>query len=402
MSRSRNGVYKRQHSNNYFFRVKNADGAWIERSSGTSDYNLAKKQKGKMQREIEDGCLPNDRSSWTLKVARQEWLNDRKLRVAPGTYASDVTNTRNLMSKLGEDTKLIRLADMQAIKRYQTLRLKDRVTTKKIPTKTINTKTINNEVLALLAILEDANLRHRVSSGYRPLKVRRSELGVALTREQELKLVAVAQNSEPSAVAPYVAVLSDRTGLRMKEIKHLRLDDIHLTVENPYVHVRRCTTKTDAGNRYVALDQVACWALRQLMARACSLGATEPADYLLPTLLDAHTRKNDPLSGRCGYDATHPMSSWDKEWGRLRKIAGLGTARFHDLRHTYITRAAEAGVAISVIQEQVGHVSKEMVKRYTHISQGAIHQAVGQIEQNSPELLRQLGLEPAKPWGGVI
>jgi integrase len=380
MSRSRNGVYKRPNSNNYFFRVKNEQGGWIERSSGTSDYNQAKKKKAQVQREIEEGCLPNDRSTWTLKAAVEAWLKDRKLRVAPGTYASDVTNTRNLKAKLGEESKLIRLAEMQAIKGYQTQRLEQG----------INPKTINNEMLAFSAILQDANLWHRVSSRYRPLKVRRSEIGAALAREQEVKLLTIAQNSESSAVAPYVAVLSDRTGMRMKEIKHLRLDAIHLTVENPCIRVRRSTTKTDAGARNVALDQVACWALRQLLARARSLGATETTHYLLPTLLDAHTRKGDPLSGGSGYDPTHPMSSWDKEWERLRKGAGLGTARFHDLRHTYITRAAEAGVPLAVIQAQVGHLSVAMVTYYTHISQEAIHRAAKQIEQNSPELLQQM------------
>jgi hypothetical protein len=69
MSRSRNGVYKRPTSNNYFFRVKSGDGKWLERSSGTSNYNEAKKRKASVEREVEEGRLPNDRSAWTLQVA---------------------------------------------------------------------------------------------------------------------------------------------------------------------------------------------------------------------------------------------------------------------------------------------------------------------------------------------
>ena len=394
MSRSRNGVYKRPNSNNYHFRVKNDQGEWIERSSGTSDYNQAKKKKAQLQREIEQGCLPNDRSAWPLKTAVGDWLRQRKLRVAPGTYASDVTNTRNLAAKLGSETKLVRLADLHTITRYQTQRLEDGK----------NPKTINNELLALSAILQDADLWHRVSTRYHPLKVRRSEIGEALTAEQELKLVTIAQNSDPQAVAPCVAVLSRSTGLRMKEIKGLVLSAVHLTGDNPYITVHRNTTKTDAGCRYVALGELAIWALRRLIARACSLGATEPTHFLLPTLLDAHTRKNDPLTGGSGYDPTHPMSSWDKEWEELRKMAGLGTARFHDLRHTYITRAAEAGVPIAVIQAQVGHLSAAMTAHYTHISQAAIHLAAKQIDLNSQELLRQLAKHEAmeKEVAGII
>ena len=244
--------------------------------------------------------------------------------------------------------------------------------------------------MALSAILQDANLWHRVAARYRPLKVRRSELGMALSREQEVKLLTLAQYSEISTVAPYVAVLSVRTGMRMKEIRHLRLNAIHLTSEKKYILVRRSTTKTDAGNRHVALDKVACWALHRLIVRACSLGAVEPEHFLLPTLLEMHTRRNDPLHGGSGYDPTHPMSSWETEWERLRKTAGLGSARFHDLRHTYITRAAEAGVPIPVIEAQVGHLSAAMVAHYTHISHGAIHRAAEQIENNSNELLQQM------------
>jgi integrase len=83
------------------------------------------------------------------------------------------------------------------------------------------------------------------------------------------------------------------------------------------------------------------------------------------------------------------MSSWDWEWARLRKAARLGNARFHDLRHTYITRAAEAGVPLPVIQAQVGHLSASMTQYYMHISQGAIHKAAEQIVSISPEMLQQ-------------
>jgi integrase len=168
-----------------------------------------------------------------------------------------------------------------------------------------------------------------------------------------------------------------------------------LTSDNPHILVHRSTTKTDAGSRRVALDSIAVWALRRLIARACSLGAIEPKHYLLPTLLDMHTRTSDPLHGRTGHDPAHPMSSWDNEWQRLRVSAGLGSARFHDLRHSYITRAAEAGVPIAVTQAQVGHLSAVMTTHYTHISQAAIHKAAKQIEQNSQELLQQMAKHEA-------
>jgi hypothetical protein len=96
MSRTRNGVIQAPQFPQLLLQGKNEHGEWIERSSGTSVYGEAKKQKAQAEREIEEGCLPNDRSAWTLKVAVDEWHKDRKLRVSAGTYASDVTNTRHL------------------------------------------------------------------------------------------------------------------------------------------------------------------------------------------------------------------------------------------------------------------------------------------------------------------
>lgn len=74
----------------------------------------------------------------------------------------------------------------------------------------------------------------------------------------------------------------------------------------------------------------------------------------------------------------------------MRKSVGILHRRFHDLRHSYITRAAEAGVPLAVTQAQVGHLSTQMVAHYTHICQAAIHHAAEQIEKNSGDLLRFL------------
>jgi hypothetical protein len=103
-------------------------------------------------------------------------------------------------------------------------------------------------------------------------------------------------------------------------------------------------------------------------------------------------QKAKTLEGSAGFlHSCQPQSSWDKEWNELRKRAGISHRRFHDLCHSYITRAAEAGVPLLVIQAQVGHLSTEMVAHYTHVCQEAIHHAAEQIEKNSSELLAQLG-----------
>lgn len=51
-----------------------------------------------------------------------------------------------------------------------------------------------------------------------------------------------------------------------------------------------------------------------------------------------------------------------------RRAAGLDDVRFHDLRHTFASRLAQAGVPLYEIQLLMGHKSLEMVQRYAHLA----------------------------------
>ena len=189
------------------------------------------------------------------------------------------------------------------------------------------------------------------------------------------------------------AVLAFSTGMRSGEIKGIRLGDLHHESTHPSLYVRRATSKTDAGARRVALDRMAVWSVCKLVARARLLGSRSPEDYLLPTDRARHTRSSDPLhKGATGYDPGHPQTSWEKEWQKFRSAVAIDHRRFHDLRHSYVSRAAESGVPIAVVQAQVGHLSSQMVRRYTHISEQSQFKAACQMENQNPELLDCLGL----------
>ena len=61
-------------------------------------------------------------------------------------------------------------------------------------------------------------------------------------------------------------------------------------------------------------------------------------------------------------------SGMKKGWEIVRRAAGLPWLRIHDLRHTAITRMAEAGVPIPVIMGVAGHMSVQMHNHYTAVS----------------------------------
>jgi hypothetical protein len=64
----------------------------------------------------------------------------------------------------------------------------------------------------------------------------------------------------------------------------------------------------------------------------------------------------------------------------LRRAAGLPDIRFHDGRHTALTRLAEAGQPDWVIQAQIGHVSPQMMKTYSHVRRLALDEAAAVLE----------------------
>lgn len=377
---ARNCPYLHKRGRLYYFFWRDSSNKRHEESLRTADLQKAKDRYGTRMREIERGNSPNDSADQTLRETCSAWLEQRQLRVSRGSLLSERSIVRNLLAVLGADSRLRSLADVSRVRHYQNERLKIG----------ISPKTINNELQVLRNLLESAQLWQRVERDYKRLHVRRSDVPNALTQEESLRLLCAAARASRTAVAPWAAVLAFSTGMRSGEIKSLRLEDLHECDEFPYLVVRRQTTKTDAGARRVALDGIALTALANLRARSELTGSFGPSDCLLPTDRRRHTRSNDPLHGGSGFDPRHPQSSWDAEWNQFRKTAGISHRRFHDLRHTYISRAAEAGVPTPVIEAQVGHMSADMVRWYTHISTRAQYKAACRIEAHSPELLRAL------------
>jgi integrase len=92
-------------------------------------------------------------------------------------------------------------------------------------------------------------------------------------------------------------------------------------------------------------------------------GETRPEYYLFPY------GKPTPS------DPTRPITDITGAWDALRKRAGV-QCRLHDLRHTAATKLAEAGVPESTMLSLMGHMSRAMLERYSHIRMAAKREAV--------------------------
>lgn len=92
-------------------------------------------------------------------------------------------------------------------------------------------------------------------------------------------------------------------------------------------------------------------------------------------------------------DANHHLFPWGKPvpsdpsrhatditwgWDELRKDTGV-RCRLHDLRHTFATRLAENGASESTMLALMGHMSRAMLERYSHIRMAAKRDAVSGV-----------------------
>ncbi len=81
-------------------------------------------------------------------------------------------------------------------------------------------------------------------------------------------------------------------------------------------------------------------------------------------------------------DPTCHVTTLKTVWTKVRANAGV-KGRWHDNRHTLITELAESGAGDQTIMDIAGHVSKQMLKHYSHIRMEAKRSALEAIVRKS-------------------
>jgi integrase len=64
-----------------------------------------------------------------------------------------------------------------------------------------------------------------------------------------------------------------------------------------------------------------------------------------------------------------------KPWQRIRAAAGLDAVRIHDLRHSFASVAAGAGMSLPVIGKLLGHTQPATTARYAHLAADPVRAA---------------------------
>jgi integrase len=102
----------------------------------------------------------------------------------------------------------------------------------------------------------------------------------------------------------------------------------------------------------------------------------KPEEYVFPACEDARLDCERPDTSKI--DPSKPIKAWRTAWRRALKDAGL-KIRFHDLRHTCITKLAEGQASEQTLMSIAGHLSRKMLEHYSHIRMAAKRAALDAI-----------------------
>ncbi|MBS9716923.1 tyrosine-type recombinase/integrase [Pseudohalocynthiibacter aestuariivivens] len=228
-----------------------------------------------------------------------------------------------------------------------------------------------NRVLALLSKIFSfsANDLEWTASGDHPVKgIRRFE---EKKRKRYLSQAELARLGEALAkaeagelerqISPHVIAmirLLVLTGARHGEILTLRWCEVNLE--------RGCLELTDSktGEKEIYLSPAA-----------------------LQILSELPRKEDNPFVIIGRKHGTHLVNIKDP-WTIIRKEAGLEDVRLHDLRHSFASVGARAGMSLPVIGALLGHRETATTARYAHLSDDPLRAAADSIGEEIAEAMR--------------
>lgn len=362
------GVYRRNGVWHYEFVFM---GQRVRESSKSRSKPIAVEAERKRRRDLEEsvnGLRRGRKRPLLFSVAAREHLEAKKTEVKPSTLRIEAKSLDHLMPVFGK--LLLSDIDGKDIAQYQQKRTGSGAAG----------ATVNLEIGTLRAILR----RHRLWANVQPdVKKReeRDDVGVALERDAEQRLVEACLASRSRILWPAV-VLAINTGLRRSELLSLTWRQIDFVAGT----VRVADSKSKAGkNRVVPLNSRARTVIRHW---AEQFPDRQPEHFVFPTEhvgasgdnFDAAIKNTDP---------TTKVGSLKTAWTTARKNSGV-LVRWHDLRHTCVTRLLEQGHSLPMVASIMGwsaSTTVRMAQRYGHISPDARRDAMESMNAPRPKLL---------------
>jgi integrase len=355
-------IYKR--GKTYWFEFV-FQGERVRKSAQTSNRRAAeqieaafkvKLAKGEVDLHVEKKYIP------TFGAAITEFLHWSKTEHAakPATTRRYETSSKALLSFFG-NTLLDRISPDE-VEKFKQWRIKQKKqppnrklkkNSKATTKETIKPSTVNRELACLKIVFnyfikQDAIAKNPVSR-VKFLQENNEIFAVLNQDDERLYLMASSQPLQD------VATMMLETGARPEEIYRLQKQDVNL--DGGFWQIP--DGKTKAARRRIPLTARAISVLQSRIANT-------KGEYLF-------------IGGRSG-DEDKPIVKLNNAHNGAIKRAGLKKFRLYDLRHTFASRMAMAGVDLVTLAALLGHSRVQMVMRYAHPIEEHKFEAVRRLE----------------------
>ncbi len=280
------------------------------------------------------------------KLIPAEYIGERKV-LGLRSFSTPQMFLRKLVEHFGSrPVKMITHAEIEKYKR-------NRLRNKTVKGGERSIASVNRELETLRAVLNYARregwiLKSPFESGA-PLiskadEVQRERI---LSRNEEERLLAACTGRKAHLRPLLIAALD--TACRRGELFHLKWSDVDFI--NRSIHIRAMTTKTAKG-RFVPIS-----------------------NRLLVELETLH--KQAKSSEDLVFGVTNTVKTAFKS---ACTEAGIDGFRFHDCRHTAITRMIQKGLPSSLVMKISGHTQMVTFARYVNVDDDAIRRAAQAID----------------------
>ncbi len=225
-------------------------------------------------------------------------------------------------------------------------------------TKRLSSESVYLEIAALRAFYkfaENEKILPANAAENLSLPRRWKRLPKALTQAEIEKLLAPEAPATPENLCDQAILeLAYASGLRLSELKNLRLEQLHL--EAGFINV------IGKGNkeRVVPVGRKAVDALHRYLAsgRPKLVTPKTPANVFL-------TKRGTPFAS---------VTLWLRIKNRVRRAGVERNITPHMLRHSFATHLLEHGADLRVIQELLGHANIGTTEIYTHVTGGRLRE----------------------------
>lgn len=212
-------------------------------------------------------------------------------------------------------------------------------------------------------------------------KVIKKEMRVLTKAEQEKLLIAITNTDEPYAFGIFLCL---STGIRIGELCALTWDNIDFT--NKLLKIRKTL------QRFRTLDESD--TKTKIYIDTPKSQASIRDIPLTDSMIDALIKHKENMSSKCGlsivasnqYVITQKINSpvepktMQDYFKATVEYSGITKANFHSLRHTFATRALEAGIDFKTLSVLLGHSDINVtMNRYAHVLDDIKRKAMNEI-----------------------